>query len=478
MKFSQNTRGANLTVNDEGHVAYKMSTKNRLVNSVLTSFVCEDKFYKDTTTQIVADCREVLKSDPQFVAKLALYARNEFNMRSVSHLLTAELSNAVRGTKWVKLVVCDVCVRPDDMVEIIAYYMANFGRVLPKAMQSGIALAFNKFNAFSLAKYNHNNKRPSLIDVLRLTHPTAKDAQQNETFRQLRHDELPIPKTWETELSAKGNKKEVWEALIAENSIGYMALLRNLRNIIEAGVSNEYMDMVIAKMKSAEEVKKSRVLPFRFLAAWNYLPSGAGSKIRDALEIGVRNSIAEMERIPGRTLVAIDISGSMDSKISEKSDMSCVNAAAMLGIMASHLCDDCITLAFESRLYELNFSQISGILNTAAEIGTKGGTSMHLPFEYAMQDSRPYDRIIVLSDNEVNGNQTMIQKYASKYRQTKNNNLWVHAVDMQGYGTQQFCGDKTNILAGWSEKVLQFILMRERGVQSFVQAIESVKIGE
>lgn len=480
-KFAQNTKGTNapvMTVNESGHQAYAMPAKERLVTSVLTSFVDKDKFYKNTTPQILADCREILKKDPKFVARLALYARHIFNMRSVSHLLVAELSNAVRGTQWVKFVLRDVVVRPDDMTEIVAYYMNTYGRKLPKAMQAGIALAFTKFNGFSLSKYNKNDQKPSLSDVLRMCHPTAIGEQQNLAFNQLRHDTLPTAERWETKLSAGGgkNKDQSWMELIKGNKVNLMAMLKNLRNILEAKVDAETIDKMCAKLTNPVDIEKSRVLPFRFLTAWDNLPPNVStSKIRDALESGILLSIANMEPIPGKTFISIDRSGSMGMEpITENSTVKCQQVANILGMLCFHLCEEAVITTFDHALEVLNISKHSGVIAEASKITSRGSTGMNLPYEHAMKMDTVFDRFIILSDNEHNRGPGLVQKWADAYRKAKNPKCWVHAIDMQGYGTQQFHGTKTNIMAGYSERVIDIVMAAEFGKEKGNQQMEEI----
>ena len=116
-----------------------------------------------------------------------------------------------------------------------------------------------------------------------LVHPKAKDEKQQALFDKIVQDELAIPYTWETELSALGQikfdsedlKKEAvklkWEELIFSNKLGYMATLRNLRNILEAGVSKEALNKVCGFLSDAKAVANSKQLPFRFLAAYREL---------------------------------------------------------------------------------------------------------------------------------------------------------------------------------------------------------------
>ena len=109
---------------------------------------------------------------------------------------------------------------------------------------------------------------------------------------------------------------------------------------------------------------------------------------------------------------------------------------------------------------------------------------MDLPMKFALEEDKsarlkPFDRVIYFSDNVCNsysyGIKT-VQSWVDKYRNTYNPDFWVHGVDLQGYGTQQFCGKNFNLIAGWSEKVLGFILLAEKGIGSLVQTIEEYQM--
>lgn len=103
---------------------------------------------------------------------------------------------------------------------------------------------------------------------------------------------------------------------------------------------------------------------------------------------------------------------------------------------------------------------------------------MYLPFEKMIADKIKADRVIILSDNECNRSGTYycnkpVQKLADEYRKVSGNDIWVHAIDLQGYGTQQFHGKKTNVIAGWSEKVFDFIKLAEQGEGNLTKTIEN-----
>ena len=457
-----NTPVTNKTVNREGHVAYAMKDKEKLVTQILTNFFQESKFYGDNSKEMCELIPSVIKQDPQFVSNLAVFARREFNMRSVAHVLTGYLANIPEGKPYVKRTVEGVTLRGDDATEILSFYLSTFGKPIPNSLRRALKGVFATFDAYTLAKYKGEGHAVKMRDILRICRPHPETEEQSAMWKQLLDGTLPTPLTWESELSANGNNKETWEKLIDSGKVGYMALLRNLRNIVNAKPDN--INKVWETIADPERVRKSRQLPFRFLSAYRGLPAGCGSKACDALEDAVEASCANIPRLPGRTVIAVDVSGSMSSKVSAKSDVRCCEIGMMLGLIANRICDDAVLYEFNGAIGERSVSHRQGILYTCAhEAKASGGTDMRLPFMKMISDGIKADRVIIISDNECNYGERTVQSFAYQYRRTISPGLWVHAIDLQGYGTQQFCGPKTNIIAGWSEKVFDFILLAEQG---------------
>ena len=479
-KFNLGALKANKTVNNEGAIADPMSHKEKLVTQVLTSFFNENKFYGDNSRDILNTVRSVIKTEPGFVANLCIYARNEMHLRSISHVLVSELAKSAEGKEYVRRILNKIIERPDDMTEILAYYLTTYGKPIPNSIKKGLANSFGKFDEYRLAKYNRKNI-VKLKDILCLVHPKAKDERQNDLWRRLLEDRLETPVTWETELSLKGNTKETWERLIEENRLGYMAMLRNLRNIIKAGASN--MNKVYEYLTNEERVLQNKQLPFRYYSAYKTLKNeGIGtSKIYDALETAIKISTQNIKRLPGKTLIAADVSGSMNYPVSRNSELTCAEIAVLMLSIANYICEETITKTFDNFLYTCNLSTQNGIIANADSIKVNGGgTDITLPLQYLLDKKIFVDRIIILSDNEINrvytysmgsGQPNTCQALVERYKKWVNPNVWVHAIDMQGYGTQQFKGRNVNIIAGWSERVFDFIYSVEQGMDSLIERI-------
>lgn len=457
-----------------GHNAYKMQDKDKLVTQVLTSLFNEDKFYGDNSIDIVKTIDKMVEVDPRFIANLCIYARKEMHLRTISHVLLAALAKSKVGKPYVRKTMDKAIERVDDMTETLAYYINTYGKPIPNSMKKGIADKLITFDEYQLAKYNRSNSI-KLKDLLCLVHPKAKNEDQNNMFKRLLEDKLETPITWETQLSRRGNKKEVWEELIEDNRLGYMAMVRNLRNIIKSDISN--IDKVYDFLADEGNVLRNKLLPFRYYSAYSTLNNeGVGtSKIFDALETAIKHSTRNINKLSGKTLISADVSGSMNNYISRKSDVTCAEIALVMMSIANYICEETITTTFDTKLYNKNLSTKNGIIANANSIKVNGGgTDISLPIKHLLKNEIFVDRIIILSDNEINyGYGVVCQKYVEEYKRKINPNVWVHAIDMQGYGTQQFYGERVNIIAGWSEKILDFIYQVEEGNGSIISKIEN-----
>jgi hypothetical protein len=469
-----NAVNVNKTMNISGHEACKMKDKQKLVTQVLTSLFNEEKFYGDNSIDILETTRRVIKEDPRFVANLCVYARCEMHLRTISHVLVGELAKSSTGKAYVRRVINKIAERTDDMTEILAYYINSYGKPIPNSMKKGLEDVFLTFDEYSLAKYNRKGT-VKLKHIMSLIHPKAKTEEQNNMFKRLLEDKLETPVTWETQLSERGNKREVWEELIEGKKLGYMAMMRNLRNIIKAEVSN--IDKVYESLADEQRVLKNKQLPFRYYSAYNALKSeGLGtSKIYDALETAIEHSTKNISRLSGKTFISADISGSMNTPISSKSKTCCSEIAVLMMAIANYICEETITTTFDTRLYKAQLSSKNGIIANANSIEVNGGgTDISAPIKYLLNNKIFVDRIIILSDNEINfGYGLVCQSYVEKYKRTINPKVWVHSIDMQGYGTQQFAGENVNIIAGWSERILEFIYTIEQGFGTLEDKIQN-----
>lgn len=469
-----NNRPTGMTTNHEAYPAYAMKNRAKLVTQVLTSFFNEQKFYGDNSAEMEMTIRRVIRQDADFVSRLAVFARREFNMRSVSHVLAAYLAHEPEGKPFARRTVKGIVLRGDDVTELMAFYLATFGKPIPNALRKGICDAFSRFDEYTLAKYRGSGKAVGMRNIVMLCHPKPSDEAQAALWKRVLENRLAPPLTWETQLSAGGNNAETWETLIDSGKVGYMALLRNLRNIILAAPRN--INKVYDTIADENAVRRSRQLPFRYLSAYREIGSIAGSRALDALEQAVNAAVDNLPRLPGRTVIAVDTSGSMSSPLSRKSSVRCCDVGMMLGLIANRICEDSLFYTFDTSIAKHALSGHAAILQACINHARAGGgTNISLPFEQMLSERIAADRVIIVSDNECNtpayGTSKPVQYWADEYRRQMGIDIWVHAIDLMGYGTQQFTGARTNIIAGWSEKVFDFILLAERGEEALEQRI-------
>jgi 60 kDa SS-A/Ro ribonucleoprotein len=473
------------TTNLAGGAAYTQTAKTELVSMVLTSFVQNDFYRNETST--LKRLEELVNQDPVFAAKLAIFARDEFNMRTVSHVVASLVAKAASGSQWGRKFYYNIVVRVDDITEILAYHFSRKQK-LSKIMQKGLADSFDKFNEYQLAKYKGEGKRPSLIDAVNLLHP--KPSEKNAAaLTALMKGELKSTGTFQSELSAAGQtegtdedkieaKKDAWVELVTSRKLGYMALLRNLRNIIQQ--APEVLDKALEQLTDEKAISKSRVLPFRFYSAYKELFAMGGEAARRALvavDKAINFACNNFDALPGKTVIFLDVSGSMDQPLSAKSDMKLNEVAALFAAIIAKRCNADI-VKFDTTAYDNNFNPNDSVMTMVKSIGFNGGgTNFNAPFEHITSHKRKYDRVIILSDMQawIQGYSSPVGAY-STYCSMLGIKPNVISWDLKGYGTLQFPESNIFLLAGWSEKLFALLAKLEQDKNALVKDIENVTL--
>jgi 60 kDa SS-A/Ro ribonucleoprotein len=286
-----------------------------------------------------------------------------------------------------------VIQRPDEMTELLAIYWADaLGPMQQRKRQpvsaqvkKGLARAVTKFDAYQLAKYDRDGA-VRIRDVLFLVHAKPNDAAQEKVWKQLVEGELNPPDTWEVSLSSGKDKRETFERLIAENKLGGLALLRNLRLMQKAEVPRKTIAEAIAAMRT------DRILPYRFIAAARYAPD-----FEHELESAMLKSIKDYARLPGRTRLLIDVSGSMFAPLSAQSEMTRAEAACGLAILAREVCDEVEIFTFSQGVVKVpprrGFALRDAIVNSQPHGSTFLGKAV-------TEIDRKPDRLIVFTDEQ------------------------------------------------------------------------------
>lgn len=373
----------------EGAPAARINTEQQLRRSVLACLLWESQFYEEG--QSIADRIAALVPEvqPAKVAALAIEAREKMNLRHVPLLLVREMARHPKHKGLVGETLTRIIQRADELSEFLAIYWASEKQPLSKQVRLGLGAALKKFDEYALAKYNRD-AAIKLRDVMFLVRPKPENETQAALWKRVADDELTTPDTWEVSLSAKDgvSKKDKWERLLRENKLGALALLRNLRNFADAGVDVDLIRPALAEMNPR------RVLPFRFIAAARHAP-----RWEPELEQKMFSSIAGGGKLSGETIVLVDVSGSMDTALSAKSDMTRIDAACGVAMVAREMCERCRVYTFSSYLAEIaprrGFSLRDAITGSQSHMSTYLGDALA---RLGVTD-KP-DRIIVITDEQ------------------------------------------------------------------------------
>lgn len=425
----------------EGGPGYSRDTKGELFLLAVTNLASEHTYYENADerdrryTDLV---RKATLDDPEWTARFLRWLRNDGNMRSASLIGAAEFTKAridagLSGMS--RQVVASVLQRADEPGELLAYWTSTHGRAIPKPIKRGVADAVARlYNERSLIKYDSSARGFRFGDVLELVHPTPAHDWQGRLFsyaidRRHHRDSIPDPAvlptianhtafrelvandpsvlldsdelrragmTWEAALSLAGSrvdKARLWEALIP--SMGYMALLRNLRNFDEAGVSDETAEKVAARLADPEQVARSRQFPMRFLAAHQAAPS-----LRWAwpLEKALMHSLANVPALSGRTLVLVDRSGSMFyDQLSARSNLTRADAAAIFGTALAMRCERADLIEYGTTSHPVRVEKGGSLLRLIERFGMLGGTETRAA---VAKHYRGHDRVVIVTDEQ------------------------------------------------------------------------------
>lgn len=516
------------TVNEMGEKAYQLNAKEELVATCLTTFL-QGSYYEsenEITNRIKKAASQV---DEEFVAKLALYLRNDANMRSVTHLLAGELASRLSGKEYGSRFYKKISVRPDDMSEILAYYYSKGNKKIANAMKRGFKARLEAMDAYLIDKYKMPRKSISLVDLVNLTHP--KPTQKNaEAYKRLINGEslegLYSTKIMEKALSkagktAKENGTSVVEAKaiaiteVLDGDAPIMNVLRNLRNIIET--APDQVDKAIVHLTNKEKVLNSRLLPFRFATAYEEIEklkttkssitfesdkSSNVEKVLKALETALEYSVENIPALEGKTAVLIDHSGSVrgdgggHSKVSAFSKTTTAMIGNLFGSMLTWSQRDVYMGLFGDKLIQVPINRKKGLLEFNKESFNEGGkcggnteNGLYVFLNECIKNRTRVDNLVIFSDMVIGSggiggwdrtSHAGLGSFQSLFKKFKEVNPQCNTICVnikQTSGKDVF--DKSlNVLqiAGWSDKIFNIIEANCKGYSELIKEIEKIEI--
>lgn len=487
-KFNGKQADAFKTVSHEGGVVYEKSLEDEWTNTLFSSLM-GDGFYESAEEQqgryIDLTRKMVDKYGCDFVAKAAHFSRNELGLRSISELTAAILNGYQFEGK--RDFYKHYFRRPDGVAEVLGAVSAIGGRK-SHALVRGAADYLSTLKDYQLDKYKMLGKEWNIYDLINVTHA------KSDAIDRLKHDELVRADTWEQRISAsksESEKADNWRELVGGNRLGYLALLRNLRNICSCDfATDEWLDeYLVPQLVNEDKIKKSLVWPYQIYSAYKALGNSCPLSLNIALNHAFEKSISNMPTFDGRTLLVLDVSGSMNTAISDKSDMKIKEVCAVYcaAILKANPKATFIKFGDEYKICDnYNAHNIApfSLISMMQENDDCGYGTDIVPVFNHLESS--YDRIFLFSDMQVMGDDNRFDFWYGSKRETADEAMRhyfskfgkcpIYSYDLGNYHSQlsKPKDDTIKYITALNDNTIKFISLMEDG-GSIIEHISNYK---
>lgn len=425
-----------------------------LERSVLSTLLWEKSFYENGVLISKRIQEYIVKcyNQNQFNKILEIIKKIKFDMKirhtplfCIRELVRLKLT--LEQKKEIQKLLLDCITRADDITEFMVLYFTNENfnekkQPIANFIKETLSQAFLKFDEYSLAKYAGYCKKISLKDVMCLIRPKPENNTQKRLFKNLIEKKLTTPDTWEVELSKSKDKKVSWERLLQENKLGGLALLRNIRNIKEAGVD------VIKITTAIDNINAKMLLPINFIASAIHNPEFAKQ-----LESKFNQSFTFNDKLEGKTLILLDVSSSMGFNISNKSQLTRRDVAGAVGIIANNICQYSQIYAFNDKVIPISNLGGFSLINTLKQYS--GLTELYNAIQKFYNED--FDRIIVITDEQATDNYQ-----SNTFNINKKYYIVNVASNKNGIEVQKREQNAIVRINGWSDAVIKYILEYEK----------------
>ena len=505
---SRSTAALDVFLNNELGRAYRRDPRTTLATMAGSCLVDEPLFYGDTSQRVRILIQWSAGEYPEWTVKLAVFLREELHLRSISHLVLACAATVPAARPFVEKAFSRVATRPDDMLEIAALLKDErhmLARALPAVVRRSIRRKLDGLSELHAIKYRKEGTF-GLKHLIRMCHPKpssprssfllryAQDARAWRTLEEKSRPEYPMISAmeslacdrtlepallercaraglpWEMVVPHFGSRKEVWTALAPQLPI--MALLRNLRNLHEcrALADPSVREAVRGKMTHPEVVKSSKLMPFRWLSAYNVVRP-LDPEVAEWAAVGLGHSVENLPRLPGTTIFACDNSGSMLCPVSRFSDVIAKDIGSLFGAAAERICERSLVFVFACTSAVVSFHGAQDILSRAREIANTdvgGSTNAYLVLQDLIRLQLPADRILFFTDMQIYGpHRGFPGEYPEEdftnllrtYRQDVSPAVRTYIFNLQPYEHFMTPADEHGVsyFSGWNENLLRYV---------------------
>lgn len=476
------------TTNHEDGEAFEPDSPELALTKVVINNLLEDNYYEDDESQLEAvedRFNRCADESPEFVLKLAKYARQEENLRQIPQALFVLSVEDERTREYAEDYARGIMSRTDEPLDVLSLYISRNSTSLPSALERSIEDAMHQWNEWQYSKWNQPNKEFEYRDLMNLVHPKPRDDQRGEIFKKIAYGDLddydvdPLTQedTWESSLSDESDdrsKLEKYVEQLEEGNMGLFPRIRQARDMLEAGVT---ADEIFGDVTD-DWIRNSRLYPFRFYQAYKALDTGVVKApadevilAKDFLEEAMEVSTESLPDILEDTFVAVDTSGSMKSPVSGDSELQCIEISSLFGSLLYRRGADVAAFASDTQQYHGDRRDtVTTTMDNIKSMRVGGGTNGYLvPKGLRENDMTSYNQIIIFTDMQMWNSEgsvlSMIEDGSTTFKdewekyKAVNPDASLYLVDLQNYGdlvTPEGAHDVYNI-SGWSENVIDFI---------------------
>lgn len=489
-KVPKYTPATKVNKDPAGYKAWDRPIEEQFLQTLLTNTL-SNTYYADSNellkeSEVIHDA--MLAKDQEFYAKALVFARNEGYMRTQPILGLAKLAAVNAG--YFERVFDKVVLTPKDLSDFTTMLSSKRkgqgGRTVKRVAGKWLV---DKLNEYWIVKYGaeKGDGGYSLKDMIRVFHPKGlkdayakyilgKDVSLVETPQIAAFEALKSAKTVEEKVKVikegnlphevastfAGKDAKVWGAI----NFPMFALLRNLATLERNGAIEAFKAQIQKNFANADYVKKSKILPFRFIKAGEKVTN---AWVKDALRDAIENSVNNLPDFAGTSTILLDISGSMQSFLPQ---------AALFAVSASKKANESKIYLFDTRVYEFPVSMRDSILTQAEKIHVKGGTDIGFAINHLTSNKINRDNVILITDEQQNAGSPAF-KEIERYRKTVNRNANFFIIDVSPYVsamTPPEMDKNTFYIYGWSDQVLSFISSVSKGFGGQVDTVKNIEM--